>query len=225
MLSKGFNSILFDFDSLLDKELTLIQWMKKRYRDEELANFDKHKLLYTPIDKFKFMRVYGADDAFEQIITNDKFKDKHSEVLNIIMENNEKDILTEEFVYPTSMQNLLRAYKKAGDGVIKTAVRCDNEIQVDYIKQSIYSDIRIELCKRSEVDMSMYARLIVGNYKSALEYELKEPKSILVVNFRENFTMNDITILNPELVISLGDIHDIEAISAFQDQDKKPAEG
>ncbi len=221
---KGFNSILFDFDSLIDKELSVIQWMRSRYRDEELTNFDRHKLLYTPMSKFKFMRIYGVEDVFKQIIVNDKFKDKHFEVLDTIMKDAEKDILTKEFAYPTSMQNLLKAYKKAGNGVIKTAVRCDNDVQAEYVKDVIYPDIHIEISDRSEVDMSMYTRLITGDARAALKYKLNEPKSILIVNFRENFTEGDITILNPELVISLGDIHDIQAVSAFQDQEK-PAEG
>ena len=38
---------------------------------------------------------------------------------------------------------------------------------------------------------------------------------ILILNFRENFTLEDNTLLIPELVISLGDINNIEVIPAF----------
>ena len=54
-----------------------------------------------------------------------------------------------------------------------------------------------------------------------IEYTLLEPKSILILNFRENFTDEDSTMLRPELVINLGDVHDINVISAYRDEDIK----
>ena len=83
-------------------------------------------------------------------------------------------------------------------------------------------EVFVEKCPASEIDMGKYSRLITGYYKNALMYELEEPKSILIVNFRENFTEKDITMLQPELVIRLGDIHDIQIISAYAEEINDP---
>ena len=216
MASKGFNSVLFDFSSLIDLEITAINWMRNTFRDNVLDNFDKHKLLYTSLDSMKFHRVYGAEDVFSSIIVHPKMKKEWSHTLYTIYKGHEKDILIEKYACLTQMPKLISAYKKVGDGTIRTAVRCSNEIQADLTKD-IAPDAIIELCKPEEVDMSKYCRLVCGNYVSALQYELNEPKSILILNFRENFMDNDITKLRPELVISLGDIHDIQVVSAFEE--------
>lgn len=218
MTSKGFNSILFDFSSLIDLEITTINWMRDVFRDNILENFDKHKLLYTNYDNLKFHRIYGVEDLFSSMITNPEMKRNWWQTLHTIYNEYAKDILIKKYSYLTQMPTLISAYKKAGDGVIRTAVRCDH-IQEPLVKE-IAPDAEIELCKPEEVDMSKYGRLICGDYRIALKYELNEPKSVLILNFRENFVENDITKLRPELVISLGDIHDIEVISAFPENNE-----
>lgn len=224
MAFKGFNSILFDFSSIVDIEISVIKWMRNKYRDSVLENFNKHDLLYKSIDLMEFYRSYGVEDVFESLITNQTMKQKSNEILMAIYTEYENEILTKSCAHLTHIINLISAYRKAGNGVIKTAVRCDNEVQAKFLK-SIIPEIFIETCQPKDVDMGKYSRLITGSYKNALMYELKEPKSILIVNFRENFTENDITMLNPELVISLGDIHDIQIISAYSKDNDNEANG
>lgn len=225
MASKGFNSILFDFSSIVDLEISAINWMRDTFRDNILDNFDKHRLLYTSLDNMKFHRVYGVEDVFSSMIINPRMKKEWPQTLGTIYKEYEKDILVKKYACLTQMPVLISAYKKAGDGIIRTAIRCSNDTQVSLIKE-ISPDASIELCKPEEVDMGKYARLICGNYATALQYELNEPKSVLILNFRENFMENDITKLRPELVISLGDIHDIQIISAFaEDESIEEAKG
>lgn len=218
MASKGFNSILFDFSSLIDLEITAINWMRDIFRDNALENFDKHRLLYTSLENMKFHRVYGVEDVFSSMVVHPRMKKEWPRTLGTIYKEYEKDILVKKYACLTQMPTLISAYKKAGEGTIRTAVRCSNDIQAALTKE-IAPDAAIELCKPEEVDMSKYARLICGNYVTALQYELNEPKSVLILNFRENFMENDITKLRPELVISLGDIHDIQVISAFAEKE------
>ena len=79
----------------------------------------------------------------------------------------------------------------------------------------------IETGERKDVDLTKYNRVIVGNYKHALMYDYPGPKSIVVLNFSENYSEDDFTLLSPELVINLGDIHDVEIMSAYiTDQDE-----
>lgn len=212
---KGFNSILFDFDSIIDIELSYMNFLINEYRDTALDWLNKNKLICTTIGEWQYQRMYGPEDAFQSIISDDSMRKNSSRILKLLFERDEKEVL-KEYAHPTAMQILIKTYKKAGDGVIKTAVRCDNETQAEYVKMVFRDSTDIEICDRKDIDMPKYGRLIVGNYKDALEYKIEEPKSILVLNFKENFDEKDSTQLNLELVIKLGDINDINIVSAYR---------
>lgn len=218
MASKGFNSILFDFTSLIDMEITAINWIRDVFRDNALENFDKHKLLYMKMEDMKFHRVYGAQDVFQSMISNPSMRKDWPHTLASIYTKYEKDIFSEKYACLTQMPTLISAYKKAGEGIIKTTVRCDNDIQAEFTSR-IAPDASIEICEPENIDMSRYGRLVCGQFGQAIRYILNEPKSVLILNFRENFMENDITKLRPELIISLGDIHDIQVISAFPEKE------
>lgn len=212
---KGFNSVLFDFDSIIDKELSYINYLVNEYRDTAIDWLDKNKLICTNIRDWQYQRMYGPEGAFESVILDESMKNNSLKILHALFNRDEKEVL-KEYAHPTAMQVLIKTYKKAGDGVISTAVRCDNEVQAEYVKRVLKDTTNIEICDRKEIDMSKYGRLIVGNYRDALEYKLSEPKSILVLNFKENFDEKDSTQLNLELVIKLGDINDINVASAYR---------
>lgn len=218
---KGFNSILFDFDSVIDIELSIIKWIAKEYRDEKLEKFNKHRLLYTSLDDMKFMRVLGyyGQDFFRSLIIDREYQDKYKDVLKSIYKEYQEEILTESNIVKTSMHSLIRAYAKAGNGTISTAIRCSNEIEKKCIR-SFDTDVVIELCEKKDVDMSKYGRLIIGDAMSAMEYTLKEPKSIVVLDFRENMARNDITLIRPEPIVMLGDINEFSVISAYRSVNK-----
>ena len=220
MAFKGFNSILFDFDSIIDKEISLIKYFIAEYRENIfMAEFmDLPKAIGMNDDNFRYERIYGSEDLFRSLLLNQTHKDSYEELINKFFERDQKEIYKRGYAYKTTMSILISAYKKAGNGVIRTAIRCDNQDQLDYIK-SIDRDTIAFISDRKSVDMSKYTRLFVGNWNSALEYTLEEPKSIVVLNFRENFDKQDSTILNPELIINLGDINKIEIASAYREDE------
>ena len=220
MAFKGFNSILFDFDSIIDKEISLIKYFIGEYRENLfMAEFmDLPKAIGMSDDNFKYERIYGSEDLFRPFLFNQNHKNAYEELINKFFERDQKEIYERGYAYKTTMPILISAYKKAGNGIIRTAIRCDNQYQLDYIK-SIDRDTIAFISDRKSVDMSKYTRLFVGNWSSALEYILEEPKSIVVLNFRENFDKQDSTILNPELIINLGDINKIEIASAYREDE------
>lgn len=220
MPSKGFNSILFDFNSIVDREISLLKFFYKIYRDSTYMDdfMDIGQIIGVSDDTLKFERMYGKDSMFRNLLIKQVDKDRYETLINLFFERDQKDIFDTGCAFTTAMVTMLSAYKKAGNGVIKTAVRCDNQDQVDFL-HSIDRDIVAFISKREDVYMGKYGRFIVGHYSSALEYKLDEPKSILILNFRENYNAEDNTLLNPELVINLGDIHDIRVISAYQEDD------
>lgn len=220
MPSKGFNSILLDFDSIVDREISLLKFFYKIYRDSAYMDdfMDIRYLIGISDDVLKFERMYGQESLFKKLLTKQENKDMYERLIELFFDRDQKDIFETGCAFTTAMVTMISAYKKAGNGVIRTAVRCDNQDQVDFL-HSLDRDIVAFVSTRANVNMGKYGRFIVGHYSSALEYKLDEPKSILILNYRENYNAQDNTLLNPELVINLGDIHDIRVISAYQEDE------
>lgn len=219
---KGFNSILFDFSAIVDIKLSLIKYLIGEYPDNE--NFDIKKFKQMNDSELKQKRVFGVSDIFQEFLSDHYLIENYEAFYDRLIERDIDIILDDRYATPTSMSILINAYRKAGEGTIKTAVRCNNKYERDYIRK-ILPETTIEFCFRKDTNMGKYTRLVVGNWNHALEYVLEEPKSILVLNFRENFTETDITMLRPELVISLGDIHSIDVVSAYRENDNIKPEG
>lgn len=219
MPSKGFNSILFDIDSLIDLELSYLIYLQNNYKYLGMSNFDLDRIINLDIKKCEIERMLGVKDLFRSFLTKDDLVNSEYDILSLLVERDYTDIIN-KYSHFTNMKKLISAYRKAGDGTIKTAVWCEDYVQAGLIR-SILPNTTIEgAFTRDSVDMGKYTRLISGNYKHILEYKFKEPKSIVVVNFRENFTEENINILRPELVISLGDIHDIQVVPAYNNDFK-----
>lgn len=220
----GYNSILFDFYSLIDIKLSYINFLKNEYQDHSLNGFDKNKIMNIDIEQWKFNRIYGVTDIFSSVLTSSTLL-KHSDtVFDSLYRRDEEIIFKNQYSMLTSMVDLIKAYKKAGDGIIKTTIRCDSYEQKTFI-ENIIDKPTVIVQDKTKVNMSNYTRLVVGYYKDALKYILNEPKSILVLNFRENFIKDNMELLNPELVINLGDINDIQVVSAYRDLDEIESKG
>lgn len=208
MPNAGFNSILFEFESIVDKELSIMKYLIKRYSN--VGGLKLTEMKETGLHRLKLDRIYNPSSTLKTYMTN---KDRDvDEWIKLFISNYEEEVLNEAAVF-TDAVKLLDGYKEMGNGIIKTTVRCDNKIEACFIKNKFNTGTIIE--DRKTLDSSNYGRFIFSNYKQALDYDFNEPKSILIQNFRENFTLEDSTLLKPELVISLGDINDINVIPAF----------
>lgn len=213
MPSKGFNSVLFDFFSLVDKQISLLNWLTHEYNPKELR-WLKEGTWHLSSEHLEFARMNGYEDLFKVCIQDPDIKFESDTVLNDFFDKFESEIL--KYAHTTSLTHLVSAYKTAGNGTIQTAIRCSNEAERDFVINNISKNANTFISSIEDTDMKKYARLIVGDIPSALAYRYTEPKSILIVNFRENFTESNINILRPELVINLGDIHDIQVVFAYK---------
>lgn len=224
MAFKGFNSILFDFDTVVDMKLSLLNWFKNKHKGN--IEFFSKDFINLPLEDHKFKRIHGIRDILVSAV-NQEVSDEDVDVVYKMCDNVltsawrdfEKELLENAIL--TDVYHLIRGYNAAGEGTIKAVVRCDTNAQSNFIHKFISKDIMTIVQDRSDVDMGKYGRLVTGYYANAYKYKLMEPKSILVANYRENFARNDITLLNPELVINLGDINDIAVISVYREEEIK----
>lgn len=213
MASKGFNAILFEADSVIDKEISVLNFIKHEYSDyRDIPFLDMIKILSSTLESFKYFRINGITNLFYSL-TKDVDYTFSRNLLNNIYEQYEEEIL-KKYMVTTDMASLIRAYGKAGNGIIKSTIRCDTNKQQAAL-QDMFPNANIIVTPRTSINTDDYGRFIFGDCKSLFDYDFDKPKSILIMNFRENFSDDDITLLNPELVIRFGDIHSIEVISAY----------
>ena len=211
MPCKGANSVLFDFWSLIDREITIIKYCMDKY--PYFIDMDRLKSLSIP--NLEYQRMYGKVDLLNSLIVVREFKDRELEVIDMLFTRDEKEILNPKYVFNTLMVNLINAYKKTGNGVIKTTIRCDDEIQKDYVL-SVCKDANVIISERKDIDTTLYGRVIVSYYKDALEFDFPDPTSIIVLKYTENMIDN---MINPELIINFGDVNTIGTASPFNEDD------
>lgn len=213
----GDNSILFEFYSIVDKELSALLYIfdnEEYFRPLNLFDFNQiYKLKALSIDDLKEERMYGCVDIFKSIIT-DKEKN-HRVILEYFYDKYESDILQKKYMVFTDNQKLISAYNKVADGIIRSTVLCENETQKNIVNNFITQVKTMVTSDRSSIDMNNFARIVVGDFFDALKYNIETPNSIMVMNFRDNFEDDDISNLIPELVISLGDISNISIYTAY----------
>ena len=211
MPCKGANSVLFDFWSLIDREITIIKYCMDKY--PYFIDMDRLKSLSIP--NLEYQRMYGKVDLLNSLIVVREFKDRGLEVIDMLFTRDEKDILDPKYVFNTLMVNLINAYEKTGNGVIKTTIRCDDEIQKDYAL-AVCKDANVIISERKDIDTTLYGRVIVSYYKDALEFDFPDPTSIIVLKYAENMIDN---MINPELIINFGDVNKIGTASPFNEDD------
>lgn len=217
MSFKGFNSILFDFDSIIDIELSIIRYMDADYFEKYDLPWLNKKLFgsWKTVPELAFRRMYGIEDLFRMMINSSSGLNYYKTMIDI-WNRDKQSIIDRKLTVTTDILDLLKAYRLAGDGVIKTTVRVSDSVEESHIKKLSPSTSTI-ISNRKDVDTSIYTRIIIGNYRSIFEYVLKEPKSIVILNYRDNFTDDNIELLRPELIVNFGDIHDISVISAYKE--------
>lgn len=218
MPSKGFNSILFDVSSIIDDKLTYIKFLKEEYSKEELENyFDADIIFSTSIRDFEKYHVNGDEDLFRHIV-KDEFLKTNSDKLFYPLYNRDKTMIfknPKSTLCMTDISVLINSYISMAANLIKVSIRCNDNLESD-IMNKIWPTASVFVSSRENVDMSNYTRLVVGSYLDALQYQINEPKSILVLDYTENFVDKEKKIFPPEFVTEFGDINDLAAISAYR---------
>lgn len=213
------NSVLFDIDSIIDKEATALGALRDLYNSQEDNHNSLDNIYYMNYlskldnDKIKWGRIHRSN-LFRDFIIDDLDKMYDRSIIDNIY-----NASCDDNIFITSMAILISAYKKAGNGTITTSVRIDpgDNISREILNRyKIYPDNIIEL-DRPNIDIDNYGRIISGNTKSILKYKIDKPMNILILSYADNFLNDDRKVLDPELIVNLGDICDIKVVSPYRD--------
>lgn len=213
---KGFNSILFDSDSIIDIEISMIRYfdnlIDRNVFDQFKDIVDEDKISrFQSTTELAFKRMYDPLDLIKYIL-RDRSMDYNKFMYNT-WDSHKKSIL--RFAFNTDAADLISAYFAAGNGTISTKILVQDQDEESYIKRLIPIAETI-MSSREDVDTSKFGRIIVGDFRNLFKYKFHEPKSILLLNYRDNFSDLDMKLLRAELVINFGDVHDISVMPAYK---------
>lgn len=185
------NRVLFDFESIVDLKLSRIR--KYLIEDCGKAIIDEGQM-----DQFKFNRMYVYQDPLSLFPSIDKTED---------MSNPEYPVFT-------GMRTLADQYKNHSNSLIDPVVLCRDQFQQRIIKNSI-QNIKVLVAPRNKIKTFNFARIVLANPKDALDFKDPITVDFMVLNFRENFSECDPTLLPMEVLIQVGDVNRFSIAKAY----------
>ena len=193
----GFNSILIDFDCLLDYKIGGVRILRDYYSDSPLI--DKQFLDNMTEDDYLIAYHIAEGDPFKAALS-DEAKDSSDSILNEIRTRYPEKII--DYSPPTLLNSFIKLCLENGD-ILRI-----NEIDSGRTGFS-YKETR-------EIDLRNYARIMTDTSKHALAFGDPSVKSFVVLDYRENFTIIDgKRALDPELIYMFGDVNKIEYCNAY----------
>lgn len=204
------NSVLFDFYSLIDRDLSAIKYIKEEYGNS-ISIFDNDKIMNNSDTDWKILRT---NEHMKSIISDDNYKDNFELIINDLYDR-DINLILPKYKFLTDLNKLLRMYRTVGNGkFVSISVQCESDIERMIIEE-LYPDVSIVQSNRNDIDIAKYGRVYVGCYKHALQYTFSGPVNICILDFADNFWDNAKQILRPEFIVQFGDIHDISVATAY----------
>mgnify|MGYP004648644071 CR=1 FL=1 len=214
----GNNSILFEFFSVIDKELSAILFIIDNFSLLKDANiFDENKVYefskYS-LDRLKLKRMYDCNDIFSSLLKDQSID--YKKILNFLYDKYEESILVDKYIVFTTNKSLISAYNKVADGIIKCNILCSNNIERN-ISRKYFPSAKVIISKIEDINCDSFARFVLADATNGKYYNINNPSSIILMNFRDNFAKDNIEYILPELIISLGDINEIKVSTAYNE--------
>lgn len=193
------NKVLFDFYSIVDKRLSIIMGVLKHHFEEEKATEILTMMLENNID--------GIPDMKKAHMENFLVRDIYARIMDTDIT---EDIYLQYSVL-TSMKALLTEYIKT-NGLIKPVVLCENQTQVQFIKNTFPKATYI-LGNKNSIDTSEFTRIIVSTPEDIEEFKDPIMVDFVILNYRENF-IDDNYNLDPVFIIKYGDVNSFTIATA-----------
>ena len=188
------NRILFDFESIIDLKLSYI---RKYLIESGKAIIEEHQM-----DQFKFNHMYIYQDPLSLIPNLDRS--------SIDLDHPEAPVFT-------GMRKLLSVYLEDPNKLINASVLCKDEQQQRIIKEFIPRANKILVAPRNKVKVLNFSRIILADPRQTLEFRNPITVDFMVLNFRENFSENDASLIDPEVLMKVCDVNKITIAKAYPD--------
>lgn len=212
------NNVLFDFSSIIDIEMSIFKFLLKNrdlaYELNDIIDIDKYNACRSKVhteESLIYDRTLGSCGLLRQFIKPMKLNEYLS-LRDTLYESLNDVLLTDEYAEFTRAKTVISAYNRAGNGIIQSTILCTAK-EKNFLQKYIQANYLVDT--HENIDMKNRSRIVSGDFRNLLKVNLEGPRSIVILDYRENFLEEDITMLRPELVITLGDIHDIKVFQSY----------
>ena len=182
------NRILFDFESIVDIKLSALR--------KHIIETTGYPINDFELGTYKINRMYSMKDILEGIDVSTY------------------DLFHPEYPVFTSMRVLLNRFIRDYNGMISPKVLCKDAIQQRIIKDS-FPDVKTLVGTRDQVKTINFARIVVGEAKHILEFKNPITVDFMMLNYRENFTKEDPNIIEPEVLVRIGDVNKFTIVKTY----------
>lgn len=210
------NSILFEFDTLIDLHIGVVKALQNEFLHSGgfNPNINYSFLSIETEDSLKSHRLLDLDYDIIQESFLGEARESYKEIyLDFIDKEYDKII---ELSPKTEISRLIHAYDRAG--FIQSFILCKNQTEVNWTREIVGNKARTLLIdSEKKIKLSSYARLCLSNIFDITRFKNVESIHIMILNYAENFTLtkkND-RILRPEMIVLLGDVNEFEIIDPY----------
>lgn len=217
---KNSNNILFTFGSIIDCRLGVVNYLRK-HKEE----FDSQYLNYDYLDSdnedyLKQLRMSNRELDPVKMCFKGKAKDSSEELYKQILEEYYEDVIT--YAPKTTMVHLIEGYYKFK--IIKSTIVCRSTFEESFARDLFKEKANILLVKSyKDVDLSGFARLVVGDINDVLGFKKVGFLHIAVLDYVENFilaenpvTHKDEKLMLPYILLPLSDNNVFEIMNPYK---------
>ena len=215
MASNAKNTIVFDFESIVDCEIGAIKFLK--YHQDELTQ--------SMISKLNLERLNTTEESSYNNMQIKEYNENGLSALSYVF----KDPINVPILYDglktqyekmvlynsglTGAYNLLITYSSVAiTSGISSIISCRTPTQFE-VATKIFGTYG-EVIESERVKKREYSRLVLGDIR-LLDYYKPEGKSILVLDYRKNFTEGDYGQLIPEYIVEYGDVNIFDIANSY----------
>lgn len=200
-----YNSILVDFDSLIDTDLGLLRLIKNEYNNPKyldsdyLNNVEYNVLVYSLVKR--------ENENPLTLVVKDNYIDSIEELRNQFFRDDYKKILKQSG--ETNLVSLIKQYIYSNQ--IDVTVLCKNKEEEAIIK-NIYDKIKIIVENNySNISIDKYDCLFFKRAKDLLKLKNVKVKNIYICNYNFNLQKNSDKLIDLEGLEEVNEIYIIDA--------------
>lgn len=200
-----YNSILVDFDSLIDTDLGLLRLIKNEYNNPKyldsdyLNNVEYNVLVYSLVKR--------ENENPLTLVVKDNYIDSIEELRNQFFRDDYKKILKQSG--ETNLVSLIKQYIYSNQ--IDVTVLCKNKEEEAIIK-NIYDKIKIIVENNySNISIDKYDCLFFKKAKDLLKLKNVKVKNIYICNYNFNLQKNSDKLIDLEGLEEVNEIYIIDA--------------
>lgn len=211
------NSILFEFDTLVDLKIGLVKALQEDFPpggpSNQILNFSF--LHHNDEDQLKVIHTFNTEDILARSFVP-KYKEMSESIYLDYLRDQYSRIIDLSPI--TNMVRLINTYNKTG--YITSRIICKRDEEEAFVKKVIREPKIIRTDSEKSIDIKEYARIIISNIDDMKLFNINKMigMHITVLNYAENFIITEegVKTIDPRYIIGFSDLNEFEFLDPYE---------